>query len=117
MLRLRSRSASRRIGDIRQGSDELDKNLSQLVDPVMHQHVARARDRRRPMRHFIDRRAHGYRTSLRQHPSDRSRRGELAGEALHKNCPNLARLHTVGETIDGFGFQTRPTAQNGANGT
>jgi hypothetical protein len=29
---------------------------------------------------------------------------------LHENCPHRRRLHAVGETIDGFSFQARPTA-------
>jgi hypothetical protein len=87
----------------------LDENLSQLVDPVVNQHVARPRDRRRPMRHIVDRRPHACRTILGNHPGDCCRRSDLTGEALHKNCPYFRRLHVIRQTIDGR-FHTCPTA-------
>jgi hypothetical protein len=88
----------------------LDEYLRQLVDPVLNEHVAGAGKRRRAMRHIVDRRPHDGRAFFRQHARDCSRRSELAGETLHENCPNLRRFHAVRQTIDGFGFQTCPTA-------
>jgi len=87
-----------------------DENLRQLVDPILNQHVARAGDRRCPMCHVVDRRTHGHRPFFRQHSRNGSRRGDLSGQALHKNCPNLRRFNAICQTIDGFGFQTCPTA-------
>jgi hypothetical protein len=87
-----------------------DENLRQLVDPILNQHVARAGDRRCPMRHVVDRRPYGHRPFFRQHSRNSSRRSDLSGEALHKNCPNLRRFNAIRQTIDGFGFQTCPTA-------
>jgi hypothetical protein len=87
-----------------------DKDLRQLVDSVLNQHVARAGDSRRSMRHVVNRRTNGRRAFFREHSRNRSRRSDLPGETLHKNCPYLRRLHAIRETIDGFGFQTCPTA-------
>jgi hypothetical protein len=74
----------------------LDEDLRQLVDPVVNQHVARSGDRRGPMRHIVNRRAHDRRAFLRKHVRDRSRRSDLSGETLNKNCPNFQRLHAIG---------------------
>jgi hypothetical protein len=87
-----------------------DKDLRQLVDPVLNQHVARAGDSRRSMRHVVNRRTNGRRAFFREHSRNRSRRSDLPGKTLHKNCPYLRRLDAIRETIDGFGFQTCPTA-------
>ncbi|MDP9201076.1 MAG: hypothetical protein M3P26_03980 [Gemmatimonadota bacterium] len=87
-----------------------DENLRQLVNAVLNQPVTRARDRRRPLRHVVDRRAHDWRAFYRQHSRHGRRRSELPGKTLYKNCPNLRRLHPIRETSDGFGFQTCPTA-------
>jgi hypothetical protein len=88
----------------------LDENLRQLIDPVLNEHVAGTGKRRRAMRYIVDRCPHDGRAFFRQHARDGSRRRELSGEALHENCPNLRRFNAVRQAIDGFGFQTCPTA-------
>jgi hypothetical protein len=87
----------------------LDENLSQFVDPVVNQHVARSRDRRRPLGHIVDRSPYNRRTTLGNHLGDRCRRSDFSGEALHENCPYLRRLYVIRQTIDGC-FDTCPTA-------
>ncbi|HMG95738.1 MAG TPA: hypothetical protein VK565_05520 [Gemmatimonadaceae bacterium] len=84
----------------------LDENLRQLIDPILNQHVARAGDCSCPMCHVVDRRPHDHRAFFRQHSRNGSRRSDLPGQALHKNCPNLRRFNAICQTINGFGFQT-----------
>jgi hypothetical protein len=110
----RSRGLSR-LTDIGEIRDFLHENLSQLVDSVAYESVARPRDRRSATRHIIDGGAHGGRTLGREHPRDCRRRSELSSQTLHENCPNPARLNAVGETSNGFGFQTGPTGHVSAN--
>jgi hypothetical protein len=88
----------------------LYENLRQFVHSIVNQSVARARDRRRAMRHLVDGRTHRRRPILGDHPRDCGRRSDLAVEALHKNCSDRRRLYAIGKTIDGFSFQTCPTA-------
>jgi hypothetical protein len=85
----------------------LDENLSQFVDPVVNEHVARTGDRRCSMGDIVDSRAHRVRRALRKHSRNCRRRSDLSGQTLHENCPQHGRLYAVSETIDGFGFQTR----------
>jgi hypothetical protein len=104
------------VADIGQRRDILDKHLRELVDAIVHQHIAGAGDCSGTKCHFIDRCAYDVRHSFRQHSGNSCRRGDLSGQTLHKNCPHHRRLYTVGETIDGFSFQTRPTAHARAFG-
>jgi len=76
----------------------------------VNQHVAGAGDGRRAPCDIVDRRAYGGRRAFREHPRNSSRRGDISRKTLHENCPYRRWLHAVGETIDGFGFRTRPTA-------
>jgi hypothetical protein len=99
----------RRVPHVRDLGARLDENLRELIDPILNQTVTRPRHRRCAMRNVIDHNPNRSRTARREHSSDCCRRGDLSGEALHKNCPNCRRLKTVGKTTDGFSFQTRST--------
>ena len=65
------------------------------------------------MGYVIDCRAHCVGSAFGQHPRNSRRRSEFSGKTLHENCPNGERSHTVCETIDCFGFQTRSTGHCG----
>jgi hypothetical protein len=94
------------VGELAAG---LDKNLRELVDPILDQPITRSRDRGCAMRDIVDHKSNRSRAARGEHPSNSCRRGDLSGEALHKNCPNRRRLKSVGKTTDGFSFQTRST--------
>src|SRR5450756_2363236 len=100
----------RSIADVGELEDFLDEDLRQLIDPVVNEHVAGARDGSSAMRDIVDRRTYGGRALHREHPQNCGRRSELSDQTLHENCPNRRRLQAVCETSDGFRFHTGPTA-------
>jgi len=65
VVTFRSARTRSHFADVGETGDVLDKYLGQFVDRVVNQHVPRARDDRRAMRHIVDRRAHRGRSSFR----------------------------------------------------
>ena len=108
--RVSPRPRLRRIPDISEPLYVLHENLGELVDSVLNESITRARKLGRAMRDFVDHGASGRRAAGGDHARNCRRRGELSCQTLHKNCPNCRRLQTVGQTTDGFSFQTGSTA-------
>jgi len=69
------------------------------------EHVARARNGRCAVRHVVDHEPDRRSTAGVEHLRNRSRRGELTGQALHENCADRARLDVLSEASDRFRFQ------------